>query len=537
MEHEKKKQVRWSVFTPCILVIGGAAIMGIINNEWLTAATKTLFEWSLKNFGWLYQIMAMVTLGLVCLLAFSKTGRIRFGGPDAKSKYSFGTWFAMTLTGGIATGLITYGVNEVLIYYGNIYGELDTLGIKPLTDEAAAFSMGRVFYNWTVIPYAMYALSGLLIAYMYFNRKKELSVSASLTPIFGDKVNQGFWRAGIDTLSVLAIALGLAASLGAGLALVGTGLSSAYGIKQGPVVWFVLTAIITATFTIASVMGIDKGIKWLANLTSKIFYVLLILLFLIGPTIYMLNMANVGLGYWLDRFWTWGFDPYMVGGEALVTWWTMYDWAIWIAYAPLMGIFFAMIAYGRTVRQFLVINWMLPSAFGFVWFTVWGSTALDWQASGKADIISAIQDGGAVAGIWEFLKQIPLGNILIPVIIVTLIAAFSTTADTMSTTIATLCTKGAKHDEEPALWQKVVWGVSIGAIAAIMVAFGGGAQGVDGVKYLAACGGFIVLVIFILQVASAIKVFFFEKETKKDIAACEDRVEKEGTAETVGENA
>ena len=318
-------------------------------------------------------------------------------------------------------------------------------------------------------------------------------------------------------MSVLAIALGLASSLGAGLALIGTGLSSAYGIKQGPIVWFVLTAIITATFTVASVTGIDKGIKWLAGLTSKIFYVLLIVLFLIGPTLYILNMANVGLGYWLDRFWTWGFDPGTVGGEALVTWWTMYDWAIWIAYAPLMGIFFAIIAYGRTVRQFLVINWILPASFGFVWFSVWGGTALKWQTSGKADIIATIQEEGAVAGIWEFLKHVPLGAIIIPVIIVALIAAFSTTADTMSTTIADLCTKGAKHDEEPAIWQKIVWGVSIGLIACIMVAFGGGEQGVDGVKYLAACGGFAVLTIFILQVASAIKLFFLDKETKKDI--------------------
>lgn len=207
----------------------------------------------------------------------------------------------------------------------------------------------------------MYALSGVIIAYMYYNRKKELSVAASLTPLFGQRVTQGFWRAAIDTLSVLAIALGLAASLGAGLALVGTGLTAAYGIQQGPAVWFILTAIITATFTIASVMGIDRGIKWLANMTTKIFYLLLFALVIIGPTVYILNMANVGLGYWLDRFWTWGLDPYIAGGKPLVTWWTMYDWAIWIAYAPLMGIFFAIIAYGRTIKQFLLINWVLPA--------------------------------------------------------------------------------------------------------------------------------------------------------------------------------
>lgn len=527
MKHEtNNKPIRWNVFIPCFAVIGGSAILGIVNNEWLTAVTNGVFSWSLSTFGWLYQIVAMVTLFLAAMLTFTKVGKIRFGGPEAKAKYSFGSWFAMTLTGGIATGLITYGVNEVLIYYGNIYGELDALGIEPLTQEASWFAIGRCFYNWTFIPYAMYALSGVLIAYMYFNRKKELSVSASLIPLFGDRVTKGIWVVLIDVLSVLAIALGLAASLGAGLALIGTGLHAAYGVDQGPMVWIILTAIITVTFTVASVTGIDKGIKWLAGLTSKIFYVLLIVLFVIGPTIYILNMSNVGLGYWLDRFWTWGFDPYTVGGSALVTWWTMYDWAIWIAYAPLMGIFFAMIAYGRTVRQFLIVNWILPASFGYVWFSVWGSTALYWQDSGKADIISAIQEGGAVAGIWEFLKHVPLGVIIIPVIIVALIAAFSTTADTMSTTIAALCTKGARHDEEPAVWQKIIWGVSIGAIACIMVAFGGGAQGVDGVKYLAACGGFVVLVVFILQVAAAFKVFFFDPETKKDMVDSVDQVEQ-----------
>ncbi len=524
---EKQRNIRWSVFIPCFLVIGGAALLGVVNNSWLTAVTSAVFGWSLENFGWLYQWVALGTLILITLLAFSPVGKIRFGGPQAKAKFSFGAWFAMTLTGGIATGLITYGVNKPIIYYGNIYKELDGFGIAPYSQEAAFFALGRCFYNWTFIPYAMYALSGVIIAYMYYNRKKELSVAASLTPLFGQRVTQGFWRAAIDTLSVLAIALGLAASLGAGLALVGTGLTAAYGIQQGPAVWFILTAIITATFTIASVMGIDRGIKWLANMTTKIFYLLLFALVIIGPTVYILNMANVGLGYWLDRFWTWGLDPYIAGGKPLVTWWTMYDWAIWIAYAPLMGIFFAIIAYGRTIKQFLLINWVLPAVFGFVWFSVWGGTALKWQIDGVVNIVKSIQDGGAVSGIWYFLQAIPMGKILVPVIIITLIAAFSTTADTMSTTIAALCTEGAKHDEEPALWQKVVWGVSIGAIAAIMVAFGGGEQGVDGVKYLAACGGFVVLAIFILQIAAAVKVFFLEKETKKEMVDSEDLVETE----------
>ena len=120
-----------------------------------------------------------------------------------------------------------------MIYYGSIYGELKETGIAPFTPEASFFAMARCFYNWTFIPYAMYALSGVIIAYMYYNRKKELSVAASLTPLFGERVTKGFWRAAIDTLSVLAIALGLAASLGAGLALVGTGLTAATESNRG----------------------------------------------------------------------------------------------------------------------------------------------------------------------------------------------------------------------------------------------------------------------------------------------------------------
>ena len=115
-----KKGIRWDVFIPCFLIIGGAAILGVVNNAWRTKVNQAVFGWSLETFGWLYQWVALGTLILITLLAFSPLGKIRFGGPQAKAKFSFGAWFAMTHTGGIATGLITYGVNEPLIYYGSM---------------------------------------------------------------------------------------------------------------------------------------------------------------------------------------------------------------------------------------------------------------------------------------------------------------------------------------------------------------------------------------------------------------------------------
>lgn len=504
-------KIRRGVFWPSFLVVGGAALLGIFNNKMLTDVAMNSFLGSLRGLGWLYQIISIVALILVTIITFSKLGNIRFGGEDAKPKYPFITWFAMALTGGIATGVVTYGVNEPIIYFGNIYGEMAQTGVEPGTPMAIIYALARCFYNWTFIPYAMYSLCGLIVAYMYFNKKKPLSVTATLIPLFGEKVTEGIWANIIDTLALLAIALGLASSLGAGLALVGSGIEAAYGIPQGIMVWLVLAIITTATFTLSSIMGIDKGIKWLSDLNSKVFYILLIFLFFVGPTLYILRMSTAGMAYWLQNFWVWGLDPIDIGGEALVMWWTLYDWAIWIAYAPLMGLFLAIISYGRTIRQFMVINWILPSVFSIIWFGVWGATALQWQQAGTLDLVTTITTSGAVAGLWAFLGNLPMGAVIIPIVMLTLILSFSTAADSMTRTIASLCTLNIKHDEEPPKWQKLLWGLSIGIIAFVMVAYAGGAQGVDGVKYLAAAGGSLVLFVFVLQVISAIKMFFFDK--------------------------
>jgi len=505
----EKKALRSKVFWPSFIIIGGAALLGIINNQLLSSIAQSVFSGSLRSFGWLYQIISVVSLILVLVVTFSKFGGIRIGGKEAKPKFSFPSWFAMALTGGIATGVITYGVNEPIIYLGNIYGEMNQTGIEPGTQEAIFFSLARCFYNWTFFPYAMYSLCGLLGAYLFFNKKQPLTVTSTLRPLFGPKVENFDWL--IDTLALLAIALGLASSLGAGLTLVGAGIEIAYGIPQGIPVWLALGAVTCILYTSASYLGLDKGIKMLADLNSKIFYFLLIFIFILGPTLYILRTSTAGLAWWFDNFWIWALDPIDIGGEALVMWWTLYDWAIWIAYAPLMGLFLALISYGRTIRQFMVINWILPSVFGLIWFGIWGGTAIEWQSTGAVDLVGAIKTSGAVAGLWAFLQNLPLSTILVPLVMVTLIISFATAADVMTTTIAMLCTKNMHHGEEPPAWQKILWGVSIGAIAFFMVAFAGGVQGVDGVKFLAAAGGAMVLFIFVLQVFSAIKTFFFTK--------------------------
>ncbi|MFP2769626.1 BCCT family transporter [Oceanisphaera sp. KMM 10153] len=513
MSMNGKKSLNIGVFIPAFVIVLIAVAMGIINNDLLVKVAKDIFYFSLSDFGWLYQLLSVSALGVVGYISFSKAGNIRLGGANAKPRFSMASNFAMALTGGIATGVVTYSVNEPIIYMGNIYGEISNQSFDANTAEAAVFAIARSFHNWSFIPYAIYSVVGLMIGYMHYNRKKEFSIASTISPVLGNKAQNPVVRSFIDIISVLAIALGLASSLGSGLALISSGIEAEYGIASSPTTWLVLTLIISAIFITSALSGLKRGIKYLSSLNAYIFYSFVVILLLVGPISYIFSLSVTGLGYWLDNFFLWAFDTKESGGEALVTWWTLFDWSIWIAYAPLMGLFLARISYGRTLREFLIVNWVLPSVFGIVWFAIWGGAAIKWQLDGTLDLVKVISDNGAVAGLWGFLQHLPFSAVLVPLAIVTLIISFSTAADSMSSTIATICTKNISADEESPKIQKVIWGLSISVIAYIMAAFGGGAQGLDGIKYLAAAGGFTVLFLFVLILASCIRVFITKNES------------------------
>lgn len=510
---KEKKQIRMGVFLPAFLFVGGAALLGIVNNKALADTAWAFFHWSLSTFGWLYQIASIVGLLVVLVIMFSKLGRVRIGGKDAKPKFSMATWFAMALTGGVATGIVTWGVNEPLIYFGNVWGELSTLGIEPQSAEAARFAMGRVFYNWTFVPYAMYALTGLLTAYVYFNKKEKLAVTSTLKPLFGEKITKGVWGDIVDTLSMLAITLGLTSGLTMCITLVTSGLNYSYGIEKSFTLFLIVGVLIIFFYTFSSYIGLEKGMKKIASINAYFYYGLLIFLVIIGPKLFLVRTATAGIAEWLNNFWLWGLDPIDIGGAALTQSWTLFDWACWIAYAPVAGIFLALISYGRTIKEFLLVNLILPSIFGIIWFAVWGGSALNMQITGQVDLVNTIAQTDAISALWQFIQSLPfgLGFIIIPINLFIIVISFVTCADATSTDIASMCLKDVPIGTEPPAYLKVIWGATIGVIAIIMAAFGGHEQGVEGVKALATAGGFVVLFIYILQIISAIKTFFYDK--------------------------
>lgn len=165
----------------------------------------------------------------------------------------------------------------------------------------------------------------------------------------------------------------------------------------------------------------------------------------------------------------------------------------------------------------MIINWILPSVFGLVWFSVWGGTALNWQMNGVVDLVTILKENNATAAVWGFLQHLSfrMGIVLIPVVMVTLILSFCTAADSITHTLASLCVSQERNNDEAPASLKLVWGVIIGSVSVIMGALAGGVRGVDGLRQLSSVGAFIVLGVFILQLISFIKTFFMSGELKE----------------------
>ena len=106
-----KVKLRTSVFVPAFGIVLLAGVAGLVDNQLLISFFQGIFEGAYENFGWLYQLITLALFILCLVLMFSKMGDVRIGGKDAKPKYSFWSWFAMSLTGGIGASLVSSSIS------------------------------------------------------------------------------------------------------------------------------------------------------------------------------------------------------------------------------------------------------------------------------------------------------------------------------------------------------------------------------------------------------------------------------------------
>lgn len=178
--------------------------------------------------------------------------------------------------------------------------------------------------------------------------------------------------------------------------------------------------------------------------------------------------------------------------------WTVFNFANWMAWAPITALFLGRIAVGYTVREFILMNFLAPAGFGMVWMTIFGGAAVVVNASTGGALVSALQEFGPEAVIYTLFSNLPLAGVVGVVFVLATFISFVTAMDSNTHSIAAVTMKGdadAPISRPTVMGVKVFWGVLVGAVAFIMTA----TTGIAGVKMLSNLGGLPGLFILLLM--------------------------------------
>jgi glycine betaine transporter len=267
-------------------------LYGVIDDKSLASGSGDVLGWVTDTLGWLFVLSSGLFVGFAAYLAFSRYGNIKLGADDSEPEFSTFSWVSMMFATGMGIGLMFYGVAEPLTHLNTT-----PMGMaEPAGAEAAQLSMEYTFFHWGFHPWAMYAVIGLAIAYFAYRKGMGNLISATFFPLIGDRAARGPGKV-IDIIAIFATLFGTATSLGLGALQITGGIDNVFGRGSGNKNLAVGVIIfLTACFVVSAVSGIDRGIKWLSNANAVAAGLLVLFLFVVGPTVFILGTFTNSLG-------------------------------------------------------------------------------------------------------------------------------------------------------------------------------------------------------------------------------------------------
>ncbi|EKT4523424.1 BCCT family transporter [Pseudomonas putida] len=459
-------KIDWIVFGITSILAIAFVIWGFVSQASLAASASTAQSWVIVNFGWFFVLTSTLFVVFVLWLAASRYGKVPLGRDGERPEFRTVSWVAMMFSAGMGIGLMFFGVAEPLSHY--VSPPPGTAAAQ--SSEAMQVAMATTLFHWTLHPWAMYAIVGLVIAYGTFRRGRSQLISTAFRPLIGRHANGPIGRL-IDMMAIFATLFGSAASLGLGALQVAGGLEYNGWIEHpGKIFYISIITLLTVAFVASAVSGIGKGIQWLSNTNMVLALALALFTFIVGPTLLMLNLLPTSIGVYIEML------PQMMartsasGGEQMDNWlagWTVFYWAWWISWTPFVGMFIARISRGRTIRQFVTGVLLVPSLVSLIWFTVFGGAGIDALQEGTYQLVNgAVNSNHAL---YQLLESYPWASVTSVLVMVLVGIFFVSGADAASLVMGTLSERGTT---DPSRATVIFWGALTGTVAAIMLAIG-----------------------------------------------------------------
>ncbi len=448
------------VFGVTAAVVAAILIWGLVSSDSLNSVTTSVLDWLVVNIGWLFILAASGFVIFSLWLAFSRFGRIPLGKDGEKPEFRTVSWIAMMFSAGMGIGLMFFGVAEPLAHF---------VTPPPGTDGGIGTAMATTMFHWSLHPWSTYAVVGLAIAYGTYRRGRKQLFSSAFIALLGRRAEGPIGKV-IDILAIFATMFGTAASLGLGALQIGSGIEVVGWLEEAGVMLLVaIVAVLTLAFVASAVSGVSKGIQWLSNINMVLALLLAVFVFVLGPTVLILNLVPTTIGAYVSELAEMSARTAASSNPETAEWlssWTIFYWAWWISWTPFVGMFLARISRGRTIREFVIGVIVVPSTVSLFWFCIFGGAGIDEQREG----IDLAARGSSESQLFGMLENLPLFGISAVLVMLLVAIFFVSGADAASMVMGTLSQRGTLA---PSRWVVVFWGMLTGGVAALMLWTGG----------------------------------------------------------------
>ncbi|RLQ20440.1 BCCT family transporter [Seongchinamella sediminis] len=452
------------VFVPAVVVIVLLVIGTIANPELAGSLFSQVLAYITHTFGWFYMLSVAFFLVFIVGVALTRWGNIKLGPDHADPQYSFPAWFAMLFSAGYGIALLFFGVAEPVLHYAS-----PPMGAGETVD-AAKQAMQIAFFHWGFHIWAIYGLVGLVLAYFAFRHGLPLSIRSALYPLIGDRIYGPIGHA-VDVFAILGTLFGIGTTLGLSVTQLNTGLNYLWpSVPINHTVQIICIGGITGLAILSVVAGMDKGVKRLSILNMAIAIALMTFVFFAGPSIHILETFLQNTGSYVNNIIERTFNLQAYERSDWIGNWTLFIFGWTIAWAPFVGLFIAKISRGRTIREFVIGVMLVPSIFTFLWFSIFGGTALtEIMGEGYTTLIAEVQENQAVA-LFNLYGTLPMSTLLSLLTVLLIITFFVTSSDSGSLVVDSLASGGALHTP---VWHRVFWASMEGLVAATLLLAGG----------------------------------------------------------------
>ncbi|ASN04816.1 BCCT family transporter [Virgibacillus necropolis] len=491
------------VFFISVIIVTFLVIFGAIWPENFKVGAEALFGFTTINFGWFYLLAVFIFVLFLFGISITKYGKIRLGPANSRPEYPFFTWIGMLFSAGFGAGLVFWGVAEPMSHFF----ATPFPGLEGQTEEAARVAMGYAFFHWGVSQWSVFAIVGLVIAFLQFKKSKKGLISTSIKPVIGKNKSVATT---IDSLAVIATVMGVATSLGLGILQMTGGLKTVFGVPDSLWVQISIAGVMLLTYLLSSSTGLNKGIKYLSNLNLGLCLLLLVFVFFTGPTVFILNTFVLGLGDYFTNFvqYSLRLSPYT--GGTWVREWTIFYWAWAIAWSPFVGAFVARVSKGRSIREFVFGVLIVPPAIACLWIAAFGGTALFSDLNNGTAIAEAVNKDLAVA-LFQTFGGLPLTDIMSVLAIFLIFTFLVTSADSATYILGSMTSRGSLN---PGLTGKIIWGILITAIAVVLI-IAGGLSALQTASLVSALPFTVILILMLISFVRMLKVEQLPHKTKQ----------------------